>query len=108
MYMLRAYQSPASGADCGPQCAQMPNLASRNHSGTWYFSSEPRVPSKGPLVISTPAGAAAARLTRIAGAADMRARAFLLARLIGATRVSGGRHPGGTQDWRSLAQASEF
>ena len=33
MYMLRAYQSPSSIADCGPQCAQMPNLASRNQSG---------------------------------------------------------------------------
>ena len=31
--MLRAYQSPSSAADCGPQCAQMPNLASRNHCG---------------------------------------------------------------------------
>ena len=30
---LRAYQSPSSIADCGPQCDQMPNFASRNHSG---------------------------------------------------------------------------
>src|ERR1017187_8954558 len=47
MYMLRAYQSPSSAADCGPQCAQMPNLASRNHSGTWYCRSDSRVASKG-------------------------------------------------------------
>src|SRR5580700_4803789 len=47
MYMLRAYQSPASGADCGPQCAHMPNFASRNHSGTWYCFSDSRVASKG-------------------------------------------------------------
>src|SRR5580698_2702975 len=46
MYMLRAYQSPASAADCGPQCAQMPNLASRNHSGTWYARNDSRVASK--------------------------------------------------------------
>src|SRR5512135_2929602 len=35
--MLRAYQSPASGSHCGPQWAHMPNLASRNHSGVWYW-----------------------------------------------------------------------
>ncbi len=35
MYMLRAYQSPSSMADCGPQCDQMPNFASRNQSGIW-------------------------------------------------------------------------
>jgi hypothetical protein len=40
MYMLRAYQSPNSMADCGPQCAQMPNLASRYHSGIRYASSD--------------------------------------------------------------------
>src|SRR5215217_4399379 len=51
MYIWRAYQSPASTADCGPQCAQMPNLASRNHSGIWYFRSDARVPSNGPLSI---------------------------------------------------------
>ena len=33
MYMLRAYQSPYSTLDCGPQWAQMPNLASRNQAG---------------------------------------------------------------------------
>src|SRR5438874_392272 len=51
MYIWRAYQSPASTADCGPQCAQMPNLASRNHSGIWYLRSDARVPSNGPLSI---------------------------------------------------------
>ena len=40
MYMLRAYQSPAPMADVGPQCAQMPNLASRNHCGLVYAFSE--------------------------------------------------------------------
>src|SRR5208282_3083810 len=54
MYMFRAYQSPSSMADCGPQCAQMPNLASRNHSGTSYLLSDVRVPSKGPRSISIP------------------------------------------------------
>ncbi len=40
MYMLRAYQSPCSGTHCAVQCAQMPNFASRNHSGVryWLFS----------------------------------------------------------------------
>src|SRR5579863_2174740 len=46
--MLRAYQSPASTADCGPQCAQIPNFASLNHSGISYARSDARVPSKGP------------------------------------------------------------
>src|SRR5436309_6379203 len=48
MYMLRAYQSPASMPDCGPQCAQMPNFASRNHRGTSYRCSDSRVPWNGP------------------------------------------------------------
>src|ERR1019366_4987583 len=48
MYMFRAYQSPYSGADCGPQCAQIPNLASRNHSGTRYVWSDSRVAWNGP------------------------------------------------------------
>ena len=43
MYMLRAYQSPASGTHCGLQCAQMPNLASRYHSGASYCSRESQV-----------------------------------------------------------------
>src|SRR4051812_37837511 len=51
MYIWRAYQSPASTADCGPQCAQIPNFASRNQSGIWYFRSDTRVLSKGPLSI---------------------------------------------------------
>src|SRR5208282_4522533 len=54
MYILRAYQSPASMADCGPQCAQMPNLASRNHAGISYLLKDARVPSKGPRSISIP------------------------------------------------------
>ena len=41
-------------ADCGPQCAHMPNLASRNHSGTSYLLKDARVPSKGPRSISIP------------------------------------------------------
>src|SRR5208337_2443318 len=54
MYIFRAYQSPYSMADCGPQCAQMPNLASRNHSGISYLLKDARVPSKGPSSISMP------------------------------------------------------
>src|SRR5215210_2224279 len=48
MYIWRAYQSPYSVADCGPQCAQMPNLASRNQEGTRYALSDSRVPLNGP------------------------------------------------------------
>src|ERR1017187_357626 len=48
MYMLRAYQSPYSTADCGPQCAQMPNFASRYQSGICHSRSDSRVPLKGP------------------------------------------------------------
>jgi hypothetical protein len=44
------------GADCAPQCARMPTLASRNHLGTRYFSTAAREPSNGPLAISTPCG----------------------------------------------------
>ena len=47
MYMLRAYQSPSSMADCGPQCDQMPNFASRNQLGTWYACSDSRVGANG-------------------------------------------------------------
>src|SRR5579862_5911799 len=54
MYILRAYQSPSSMADWGPQCAQIPNLASRNQSGISYLLSDARVPSKGPCSISMP------------------------------------------------------
>src|SRR5436305_1312471 len=67
----------------------MPNLASRNHSGTWYFSSDPREPSNGPFWISTPAGAAAARLRNIAGAPANSPIAFRLVSFIGALIVSG-------------------
>src|SRR5665213_373467 len=48
MYMLRAYQSPYSTADCGPQCAQIPNFASRYQSGICHSRSDSRVPLKGP------------------------------------------------------------
>ena len=45
--MLRAYQSPAAGTHCAVQCAQIPNLASRNQSGTLYPSvSERQSPVK--------------------------------------------------------------
>src|SRR5512144_2673552 len=43
MYMFRAYQSPYSGTHCGPQCAHMPNFASRNQSGVRYCASEAHV-----------------------------------------------------------------
>src|SRR5664279_3325424 len=58
MYMLRAYQSPYSIADWGPQCAQMPNLASRYQSGTCHSRSDSRVPLNGPGAMSSaePAG----------------------------------------------------
>ena len=42
-YMPRPYQSPASGWHCGPQCAHMPNLALRNHSGTSYWDNDSQV-----------------------------------------------------------------
>ena len=42
-YMFRAYQSPYSGTHCGPQCAHMPNFASRNQSGVWYCASDAHV-----------------------------------------------------------------
>src|ERR1700722_15000369 len=46
--MLRPNQSPSSTPDCGPQCDQIPNFASRNQSGTRYASSEARVALNGP------------------------------------------------------------
>src|SRR3569833_1360976 len=49
MYMLRAYQSPRSGTHCGLQCAQMPNLASRNHAGHSYASSDAQYGRNGPV-----------------------------------------------------------
>src|ERR1017187_3583952 len=60
--MLRAYQSPYSAADCGPQCAHMPNLASRYHAGTCHSLSDSRVPLKGPGVIAGKSAAARASL----------------------------------------------
>ena len=50
--MWRAYQSPYSTADCGPQWAQMPNLASRYHSGICHSRSDERVALNGPGAIS--------------------------------------------------------
>src|SRR5271165_3830040 len=64
--MLRAYQSPSSGTDCGPQCAQMPNLASRNQSGHLYCLSDSQVGLNGPsaMVLSpVVAGLASAACT---------------------------------------------
>ena len=69
MYMFRAYQSPISGADCGPQCAQMPNLASRNHSGHWYCLSDSLVGWNGPGAIK-PASAIVAGAGAAARARD--------------------------------------
>src|ERR1035441_8984843 len=46
--MRRAYQSPYSAADCGPQWFHMPSLASANQSGMWYAASDSRVPLNGP------------------------------------------------------------
>ena len=40
MYIWRAYQSPISGTASGPQQAQNPSLASRNHSGARYCLSD--------------------------------------------------------------------
>src|SRR6202140_2733221 len=62
MYMLRAYQSPASTDDCGPQCAQMPNFASRNHSGTWYLESDWAFGWNGPAAICDSGPFCAAKL----------------------------------------------
>src|ERR1700722_67845 len=53
MYMLRAYQSPASTLDCGPQCAQMPNLASLNQAGKREAWSEVGAAVKGPAVMGS-------------------------------------------------------
>src|SRR5579872_5611164 len=65
-YMLRAYQSPYSGADSGPQCAQIPNLASRNQSGTRYSCRLSRVALNGPGAIT---GASWACIKRAVNAA---------------------------------------
>src|ERR1700693_4637707 len=86
MYMLRAYQSPYSTADCGPQCAQIPNLASRYQSGTCQLRSDSRVPLNGPETISrsvfdgpgVTACATDLRDNTIAGAPAIRDRVFRL------------------------------
>src|ERR1700682_2581875 len=52
MYMLRAYQSPYSMEDWGPQWDQMPNLASVNQAGKREAWRDTRVPLKGPGVTS--------------------------------------------------------
>ena len=48
MYMLRAYQSPCSMAEEGPQCAQIPNFASRNQLGREYAWNVSCSDEKGP------------------------------------------------------------
>ena len=69
MYICRAYQSPCSGTHWALQCAQMPNFASRNHSGHPYrrratpTSAEPR-----------PAGARAGRRSALAGRRGLQER----------------------------------
>jgi hypothetical protein len=45
MYMFRPYQPSTAGTEAGPQCRNIPNLASRNHSGQVYASSESQVGS---------------------------------------------------------------
>ena len=55
--MFWAYQSPCSGWHCGPQCAQMPNLASRYQSGTWKAESDSSVGLNGPSATPKPGGA---------------------------------------------------
>src|ERR1019366_149686 len=79
MYMLRAYQSPASAADCGPQCAQMPNFASRNHSGIWYCFSDSRVASNG---VAALVRAGAARLPASKPRASLRVSVMCRAKLV--------------------------
>ena len=51
MYIPLAIQSPDPSTHCGPQCAQMPNFASRNHCGVSYFRSDSHVGSKSPFCI---------------------------------------------------------
>jgi hypothetical protein len=84
--MWRAYQSPAIGTDCGPQCAQMPSLASRNHSGHLYCLSDSNVAANGPGAMAADAvdgvggaagpgsAAVAATAATSANAADAAAR----------------------------------
>src|SRR5208337_3235282 len=56
-YIFCAYQSPISGWHCGPQCAQMPNFASRYQSGTLYADSDSSVGWNGPGATPNPTGA---------------------------------------------------
>src|ERR1044071_4322707 len=51
--MFLAYQSPASGWHCGPQCAHMPNLASRNHSGVLKSCNDSQVGLNGPFAMDS-------------------------------------------------------
>src|ERR1700722_19479019 len=57
MYMLRAYQSPCSTPDCGPQCDQIPHFASPYQAGISYFWSDSWVPANGPSVSGSETGA---------------------------------------------------
>ena len=59
------------GTDCGPQWAQMPNLASRNQSGHLYCFSDSQLSWNGPstgeaLLLSVWAGGESAARTGIA------------------------------------------
>src|SRR5580765_4962912 len=80
MYMFRAYQSPASTEDCGPQCAQMPNFALRNQSGTCQAASDSRLGLKGPDQIRerSRAGARPGIPSTPAAASDWRTRRLLM------------------------------
>src|SRR4029079_7807207 len=80
MYMFRAYQSPASTEDCGPQCAQMPNFALRNQSGTCQPASDSRLGLKGPGAMPgrSPAGAQLGIPSTPAAASDWRTRRLLM------------------------------
>src|ERR1035441_3607649 len=78
MYMLRAYQSPCSGTHCAVQCAQIPNLASRNQSGARYSRRDSQSPRKTPgaMVLARPPCA------RIHCAAGKLASPLITARLV--------------------------
>src|SRR3954471_7191600 len=73
-YIRRAYQSPCSGTHCAVQCAQMPNLASRNQAGVRYCFSDSHVGSNGPVtrrLVADRVGALAVRTARDRAAAGM-------------------------------------
>ncbi len=57
--MLRAYQSPSIGTACGPQWAQNPSFASRNHSGHLYCLNDSNSGWNGPGAMGSMASAAA-------------------------------------------------